>query len=440
MVFVMKAEKCPRILSHADINSAYASITCLEDRSLRGKRVAIGGDPKSRHGMLSASPEAKKFGVKTGQPLLCEALHKRGGGGRNPAGLLFEERECLTSWDVQCRRIHDESGVWPTLYGGEGGGHGYVAAFSAGQGAKAGGIGFSENLSPTLKAVPSGTNMTPSVLCLNDQGGQRMDLSEDICGTLRSQMDGHPPIVMGSQQGGAEICEDLCPTITASAGLSGNNGPVLFDSHGIDSRYTGPHDVAPTISAYWGLGGNNTSLVVDAPEPETYAIAGNIIGRKEKNGGNGMGFQRDISYTVTATDRHCVYSQQRSDEYIENDVVSTQAARQYKDATDLVCDAAVFGQHQYGNHREGCATLRAEGGDNGGGSENLVTTWKNLIRRLLPIECERLMDFPDKWTDIPGASDSKRYKALGNSVVVSCVEYILRGIAYFLSQAEEGDQ
>jgi len=69
-----------------------------------------------------------------------------GGGGRNPAGLLFEERECLTSWDVQSRRIHDESGVWPTLYGGEGGGHGYVAAFSAGQGAKAGGIGYAENL------------------------------------------------------------------------------------------------------------------------------------------------------------------------------------------------------------------------------------------------------------------------------------------------------
>ena len=69
MVFVMKAEKCPRILSHADINGAYASITCLEDRSLRGKRVAIGGDPKSRHGMLAASPEAKKLGVKTGQPL-----------------------------------------------------------------------------------------------------------------------------------------------------------------------------------------------------------------------------------------------------------------------------------------------------------------------------------------------------------------------------------
>ena len=39
-----------------------------------------------------------------------------------------------------------------------------------------------------------------------------------------------------------------------------------------------------------------------------------------------------------------------------------------------------------------------------------------LIRRLTPLECERLQGFPDGWTDIPDASDSARYKALGNSV------------------------
>lgn len=53
------------------------------------------------------------------------------------------------------------------------------------------------------------------------------------------------------------------------------------------------------------------------------------------------------------------------------------------------------------------------------------------MRKLIPLECERLMGFPDHWTDIPGASDSVRYRALGNSVAVPCVEYILCGIAYF---------
>lgn len=52
-----------------------------------------------------------------------------------------------------------------------------------------------------------------------------------------------------------------------------------------------------------------------------------------------------------------------------------------------------------------------------------------LIRRLTPLECERLQGFPDGWTDIPDASDSARYKALGNSVAIPCVEFIMGRIA-----------
>ena len=88
-------------------------------------------------------------------------------------------------------------------------------------------------------------------------------------------------------------------------------------------------------------------------------------------------------------DRHAVYSRQRVDDFRHNDVASTQSARQYKDATDLICQQA-----------EACA---------------------HLIRRLTPLECERLQGFPDGWTDIPGASDSARYKALGNSVYLIMV-------------------
>lgn len=318
-----------------------------------------------------------------------------------------------------------------------------AAGFSAGQGEKAGGIGYQEECAPTLKASESGSNMVPSVLCLNDQGGNRMDVTENITATLRAHMDGHPPIVLGSQQGGAEICENLCPTITSAAGTSGNNQPVLFENHGIDSRYTGTHAVAPTMSARYGTGGNNVPLVSqnavlsgdecgNMPHSETYCIAGNIIDRQDHNGGNGMGFQPDISYTLNTADRHCVFSQQRSDEYVHNDVVSTQSARQYKDATDLICKPTVFGQSQYANYAEGVSPLRAQGGDHGGSSENLVAEPKKLIRRLTPLECERLQGFPDYWTDIPGASDSARYKALGNSVAIPCVEHVLRGIAFFL--------
>ena len=246
----------------------------------------------------------------------------------------------------------------------------FVAGFSAGAGASAGTIGYQEDVAPTLKGSPSG-NCMPSILCINDQGGQIMECSENVTGTLRAQEHGHQPLV-------------LRPT-----------GPKVYENHGIDSRYTGPHEVAPTISAAYGLGGNNTSLVEQ--NAGAICIAGNIVDRQPENGGNGLGCQENLAYTLTATDRHAVYSRQRVDDFRRNDVVSTQSARQYKDATDLICQQ--------------------------------TEAYAYLIRRLTPLECERLQGFPDGWTDIPGASDSARYKALGNSVAIPCVEFIMSRIA-----------
>ena len=102
---------------------------------------------------------------------------------------------------------------------------------------------------------------------------------------------------------------------------------------------------------------------------------------QQKN--DGQSYSLGITQS-SGLDRHAVYSRQRVDDFRHNDVASTQSARQYKDATDLICQQA-----------EACA---------------------HLIRRLTPLECERLQGFPDGWTDRPGASDSARYKALGNSV------------------------
>ena len=115
---------------------------------------------------------------------------------------------------------------------------------------------------------------------------------------------------------------------------------------------------------------------------------------QQKN--DGQSYSLGITQS-SGLDRHAVYSRQRVDDFRHNDVASTQSARQYKDATDLICQQA-----------EACA---------------------HLIRRLTPLECERLQGFPDGWTDIPNASDSARYKALGNSVAIPCVEFIMGRIA-----------
>ena len=103
-------------------------------------------------------------------------------------------------------------------------------------------------------------------------------------------------------------------------------------------------------------------------------------------------------------DHHAVYSRQRVDDFRENGVVSTQSARQHKDATDLVCQKA--------------------------------EAYAYLIRRLTPLECERLQGFPDGWTDIPGASDSARYKALGNSVAIPCVDFVMQCLVQAVQMSE----
>ena len=263
------------------------------------------------------------------------------------------------------------------------------------------------------------------VLCLNDQGGQVMDCTENITGTLRAQMHSHQPLILESNQEHARVRTDgLSPTLPASMGMGGGYVPMVYENHGIDSRYTGPHEVSPTISARCGTGGNNVPLVEQ--DASIYCIVGNIIDRQPENGGNGCGYQEDIAYTLTAMDRHAIYSRQRVDMFAENEVACTESARQHKDATDLVMQP----------YQETVGTLVRS--DHKGISNQYVSDDKcivdspNLIRRLTPLECERLQGFPDGWTNIPGASDSARYKALGNSVAIPCVEYVMRGIAMVL--------
>ena len=237
----------------------------------------------------------------------------------------------------------------------------FAASFSAGASATAGTIGYAEEVAPTLKGSPSG-NCMPSVMCLHDQGGQRMDVCENMTGTLRASEKGHQPLV--------------------------------YENHGVDARIRESSEISPTVTARFGAGGGNTPLV---QEPnEVYCIVGNIIDRQPENGGNGCGYQENLAYTITTCDRHAVYARQRVDEFRNDDIASTQSARQAKDATDLIVEP----DRQYAQ----------------------------LIRRLTPWECELLQGFPLGWTDIPSASDSARYRALGNSIPVPCVEFIMKSL------------
>lgn len=97
-----------------------------------------------------------------------------------------------------------------------------------------------------------------------------------------------------------------------------------------------------------------------------------------------------------------------------------------------------YRESSYGDYETGAGTLKASGGCLGGGSETL-TIENYKVRRLTPLECERLQGYPDGWTDIGEwvdgkgkkhkSSDAARYKALGNSIALPPWQWVLKRIS-----------
>ena len=107
-------------------------------------------------------------------------------------------------------------------------------------------------------------------VCLNDQGGSRIDVTEDVAATLRAENHGHPPCVMGAagfctehsaQARGIGYGEETSPTLRA-----GTVPAAVYENHSQDTRYTGPLETAPTVNATYGMGGNNQPFVVETPK------------------------------------------------------------------------------------------------------------------------------------------------------------------------------
>lgn len=251
------------------------------------------------------------------------------------------------------------------------------------------------------------TFITEPMLCLNDHGGNL-------------------PIVMGRQQGD---------------GIRDNNIPLVPNpiAYSLDSKDSNSLKSSNPTS---GCRVTETARTIDTTNPdpsknqggiaiiqESYCIASNIINRQDKNGGNGAGFQENISYTLTTSDIHAVCT----------------IPKTYQNTVGALCvgDEKGIGNQYVSQDKCIIDYIRMMSGDECNyANENeeqgeKSTAAKKLVRRLTPLECERLQGFPDGWTDIPKVADSPRYKALGNSVAVPCVDFILSGIAFFLRKFKQ---
>ena len=141
-------------------------------------------------------------------------------------------------------------------------------------------------------------------VCLNDQGGSRMDVTEDVAATLRAENHGHPPCVMGAagfctehsaQARGIGYEEETSPTLRA-----GTVPAAVYENHSQDTRYTGPLETAPTVNATYGMGGNNQPFVVETPK--TLKIRSGCEG-----GGKGALIQDNKSATLGCNNDQTVF-------------------------------------------------------------------------------------------------------------------------------------
>ena len=141
-------------------------------------------------------------------------------------------------------------------------------------------------------------------VCLNDQGGSRMDVTEDVAATLRAENHGHPPCVMGAagfctehsaKARGIGYEEGTSPTLRA-----GTVPAAVYENHSQDTRYTGPLETAPTVMSTYGTGGNNQPFVVETPK--TLKIRSGCEG-----GGKGALIQDNKSATLGCNNDQTVF-------------------------------------------------------------------------------------------------------------------------------------
>jgi DNA (cytosine-5)-methyltransferase 1 len=166
---------------------------------------------------------------------------------------------------------------------------------------------------------------------------------------------------------------------------------IVYENHPADSRVTEMGETCSTVAARWGTGGGNVPFAV-----KSYALQGSMIGRAEKNGPQGDGVNEDISFTLNTTDRHAVAS------------------------TFKIIGGCEGGGKGYLGQDEKAFTISTVQDQN--------LHHHMAVRRLTPVEYERLQGFPDGYTDIQlngkQTPDGGRYKALGNSMAVPVMAWI----------------
>jgi DNA (cytosine-5)-methyltransferase 1 len=208
------------------------------------------------------------------------------------------------------------------------------------------------------------------------------------------------PVCYGiDQQGGksgANYTENISPTI-------------LSDSHGT------PHAACYGISSY-------ASNAMKSSNPYSGIYEADTSRTLDLNGGNPACNQGGIMVCEVKKEPTLIEMTSTKNTVVEDGICPTLTARMGTGGNQVnaIC-SSVGGFMQAETER--APTLMARDYKD----PHIVSRQNKQVRRLTPLECERLQGYPARWTDIPGASDSARYKALGNSFAIPCAMFVIDG-------------
>ena len=306
------------------------------------------------------------------------------------------------------------------------------------------------------------------IYLVGDFGGQRageiLFKSESLLG-YTPQGKGERKNVAGQSTDGLRT--ESSRGVNTAYGLDGKN--IL-----VDEEKTG------TLSTCCGSPTNRSLLAIE--KRNVIPLRDEVTRMKDSNG-LGVGKIGGPCPTLTTQDIHSVfyeaktkyYEGQKAGTYKESNIAGSLLATQAKGITHntgvvVQSEKKAYEEIKFGRYRktQTSNTLRAAGASCGGGSETIVTeSYKTkedapgkskgikdilkkavqkityIIRRLTPVECERLQGYPDNWTkygaDSSIIADTARYRAIGNSICVYCAERVYLGILDELGMLEVAD-
>lgn len=282
---------------------------------------------------------------------------------------------------------------------------------------------------------PVGTGFSNECHAVFDaRGNGSGEISPTITGDHENRITDYTAVVYdASRRHNYEPFGDVCETVQANYGTGGNNTPIVLEGNGSRDSHRGD-----------GYSESETMYTLNTVEhhgvcypAKTFRKTGHPRSSEE-----GQGWEES-----SASDTLNVFD--NSENRTPTLVVSKESERKsYQDVTGALCASGYDkqGVQEAANDmyvvqpvatavdcRNGVedsavnASLQSSAGHNI--NSNNVCRQGSVVRRLTPLECERLQSFPDNWTNIgdwvdskgkphKGEADSPRYKALGNSIAL----------------------